>query len=179
MMVRKGTRQRMIVDGGGLCSPGLWAPWKRDPVGAGGREVGRVLENALASAGLSAKTVATSMARGGLETDPFEAVWATSALDDLIELVRVDYDSLEPLGPPVRQNINFRLLSALLKGVGDPDWEIFREYEKGVRLGVGVNLPRSPLIFPEKVKWNVPGQAEASPGDVVLGAWREHYGSAK
>ncbi len=32
MVVGKGSKARLLVDGGGLCSPGLWAPWNRPKV---------------------------------------------------------------------------------------------------------------------------------------------------
>ena len=32
----------------------------------------------------------------------------------------------------------------------DPDWAVMHDYEVGVRLGVGIRMPRTPLRFPER-----------------------------
>ena len=66
----------------------------------------------------------------------------------------------------------------LQKSFEDPDWRITVEFEKGVRIGVGTTLPWTLEVFEEKVKWRVPGQAEAGEDDVVEGAWRANYASA-
>ena len=41
----------------------------------------------------------------------------------------------------------------LLKELGDPDWQFFDQLEEGVPVGVGVTMPRTPLVFDQKVKW--------------------------
>lgn len=51
--VEKGGARRLLVDGGGLCSPGLWPPSRRAPPTPRGEAVRRQLEGALAESGFS------------------------------------------------------------------------------------------------------------------------------
>ena len=39
---------------------------------------------------------------------------------------------------------------AVLRALNDPDWGIMATYACGVPLGLGVDLPRTPAVFPEK-----------------------------
>ena len=39
-------------------------------------------------------------------------------------------------------------------------------------------LPRTPLVFAEKVRWRVPGQATYDGEEVIQGSWRNNYVSA-
>lgn len=83
------------------------------------------------------------------------------------------------IGPPVQQNIQMRLIGSLMNFLGDPDWEILKEYAVGVRLGVGVQMPRTPEVFPEKTHWNVAGQATADPDESFVGVTKDNYPSAR
>ena len=58
------------------------------------------------------------------------------------------------------QPMDMLLLGALLRGMGDPDAEILKEYAIGVPIGVGVDLPRTPEVFPAKTAWSLKGQKE-------------------
>ena len=40
-------------------------------------------------------------------------------------------------------------------------------------------MPRTPLIFPEKVRWNLPGQEDADPSLEFHGATMSNYASAE
>ena len=79
---------------------------------------------------------------------------------------------------PLPQHLRVQLIGTMLRAFGDPDWEYFKMLERGVRIGVGVQLPRTPLIFPEKVRWRVPGQESADPDVVFEGTWRANDISA-
>ena len=105
---------------------------------------------------------------GGLCAPPFPASAVHDARVGLKSLAKGTMDAWEPAGPPQAMLIEARLAGALLQELDDPDWEIFRVVEAGVRIGVGVSLPRSPLVFPEKRKWNVAGQESADP-DLLYG----------
>ena len=48
-----------------------------------------------------------------------------------------------------------RLGTAVLKELQDPDWRFIEETGSGVKLGVDVELPRTPAVFEEKVRWNL------------------------
>ncbi len=50
------------------------------------------------------------------------------------------------------------LLGAYIRACGDPDWEIMKTYRAGVRIGVGVDLPRTLEVLKEKVRWRLPEQ---------------------
>jgi hypothetical protein len=53
------------------------------------------------------------------------------------------------------QAMRLGMLSVLLKELGDPDWAFVKDLEKGVALGVGIKMPRTPEVFEEKTKWNL------------------------
>ena len=50
--------------------------------------------------------------------------------------------------------------------------------ERGVRVEMGITMPRTPLLYPETVRWRIPGQSEAEEDDIVTCAWRATYTSA-
>ena len=43
----------------------------------------------------------------------------------------------------------------------DPDAEVFGTCATGVRVGVGVRMPRTPAVYDQKQKWKLPGQRDA------------------
>ena len=45
------------------------------------------------------------------------------------------------------------LLGKVFRLFGGPDWEGLGMYAVGVPLGLGVDLPRTPAVFPAKTKW--------------------------
>ena len=51
------------------------------------------------------------------------------------------------------QVIYIRLLSDILQACEDPDFEDIRSMTKGVRIGVGTTLPRTPAVYARKKKW--------------------------
>ncbi len=98
---------------------------------------------------------------------------------------KLDPDDLRDLESGVRQPqpIEVELLGAYLKACGDPDWSVMKEFRVGVRIGVGVELPRTPVVFEEKQKWSLPEQAPHSgwsfDEDTFVGAKCQNYTSAK
>ena len=71
--------------------------------------------------------------------------------------------------------INFRRMSAALELMGDPDSNFLLEIAAvGVPIGVDVELPRTPEIFEEKVKWAL-DQEEAETAEIWGG---DNYDSA-
>ena len=64
-----------------------------------------------------------------------------------------------PAGQPLRdQPIDVLLLGAILRGMSDLDRRITRTFAAGVPLGLGVDLPRTPDVFPSKRHWSPPEQ---------------------
>ena len=49
-----------------------------------------------------------------------------------------------------RVGIDFMMIAGILWNSGDPDWKGVAKLHKGVRLGVGVKLPRTPAVYPRK-----------------------------
>ena len=84
--------------------------------------------------------------------------------------------------------LRLRLLGALLRAAEDPD-DRLADFAAGVRVGVGVRMPRLPAIYPKKGKWSLPEQREAKlagdfgdcsgQSDPVLGNFGCNYHSAQ
>ena len=74
----------------------------------------------------------------------------------------------------VVQKIMVRLLQSVLEAAGDPDAPFCNTLATGVPVGVGVTMPRTPLVYEEKTKWAVP---EMDENDVAH--WKHNYSSAR
>ena len=157
-------RRRTIHDGGGLCSPGRWPVEARTRVS---KEEGTqvvamcktlflkwVLEQGRKE-GDAIKEVFWRLAGGKTKGSPFV---------DFMDKARQELDTkLEALGfqPKRRERdriseVNFRRLKAMLEAVDDEDSDWIDEVAgRGVKLGVDRTMPRVPLVFEEKVKWNL------------------------
>ena len=90
---------------------------------------------------------------GRVLEDPFPKDATARLKCVLIKEADLDIMKLEPPGKEADQPINVRLMGGLLRRLGDPDAEIFTTYRSGVPIGVGVDLPRTPMVFPEKTSW--------------------------
>ena len=79
------------------------------------------------------------------------------------------------------QPVRIRWLQAVLKEAGDPDWKGMKWFAKGIRVGVGVRLPRTPAVFARKRKWRLPEQMDRNAWrePSTESAWRDSYRSAK
>ena len=70
-----------------------------------------------------------------------------------------------------------------MRSVGDPDWQVCEQLVHGVPVGLGVDLPRTPEVFPPKVSWSLPeqpawgGTSEAAEG--FRGIVRDNYPTAQ
>ena len=77
--------------------------------------------------------------------------------------------------------LEFRLLGAFLKSAIDPETDL-PSFAEGVRIGVGVQLPRVPAVYPRKRKWRLTEQEDPEAYlwyDVAQGADNKNYASAK
>jgi hypothetical protein len=149
---------RLMQDGGGLCSPGRWPPGRRTlpPRGA---QIQAVFDCWLikhfGTDGVD--KLAFSYLAGKFESDP---------LADHIEELRGTVWALltgSGLARPVNEvrrstvEIDFAFVMLLARYLEDPDWESLMPYcTTGARLGVGVELPRTPAVWPPKKKWPLP-----------------------
>ena len=160
--------QRGLVDGAGLCSPRRWAPQRRFlPTNPTLEEV-RWLLNEELGRNTDARLFAALLC-GCAEGSPF-SVGAVSDLRLKIvnrlaaagyEAHRRDEDEASP--------IHFRLLSALLQLCEDPDAMVFKTHAAGVRVGVGVRMPRTPAVCARMRHWRFEGQRETR--KFTRGSW--------
>ncbi len=186
LQIGHGAKLRTLCDGAGLCSPGLWAPRARPRVHhprvvALRAAIHRCIAR-LDSDGKWADDLFDRLARGQVERDPFPS----DALADLTDYAMTIYDAdgedgARPRGGDLPQTIRVRLLQAILRDSGDPDWEGMSQFATGIRLGVGVRMPRTPAVYARKRRWRIPQQSdpEAWKEPTISGAWRDNYRSAK
>ena len=159
MTVGHGDTRRLLADGAGLCSPGLWPPERRHPPTG----LAAKLHDALAfevkklgqshSGGLDG--ILADLAAGRVHTDPFppEATERLRAYaKDLTRGVTLPLPEGRPIQP---QPVDTVLLGKVLRAFGGPDWEVFGLFSVGVHLGLGVDMPRTPAVFPAKTKWSI------------------------
>ena len=155
---KSGTRS--LHDGGGLCSPGRWPPERRQLPGASNDAVRsafthglRCWQKRLLGAPGGESRAFAELACGRLRSAPcqVEAVEVGLAVDQILQ-----DRGFEPgrLSTDRATLINFRRMSAALKLMGDPDADFLVDIAAdGVPIGVDVELPRTPDVFEEKVKW--------------------------
>lgn len=123
------------------------------------------------------RKLAMRLAAGQCVKNPFSA----EVIEDGGELIFV---ILELAGSqlPVRERVSkqpffFAALEELLRLSGDPDYRAHfsssHSFAQGARLGVGVKLPRVPVVFERKAKWRKCAE------EAVDGVLRENYMEAK
>ena len=160
MLVGSDSRARPLEDGAGLCSPGRWHPRDRClPVKSVAFALGRKLADECNSLFHDGSLLARA-ASGKLSADPFPPAKTSELRWWIKERLTERGLNTEDRPNDQRQLIGVRLLQALLKDAGDPDWEVLDQYARGVRVGVGVRMPRTPAVFNPKRKWRLPGQEE-------------------
>ena len=152
---------RSLHDGAGLCSPGRW-PVSRREQARSEREASTVrwfdeaFSKWLGAVGEEkAKEVFWRMAAGKVHESPFgsEMVELRRQLDE--HLSRWGLDP-ERMTTDRAAEINFRRLRALAEALGDEDYVFLEEVaSRGVRLGVDIEMPRTPQVYEEKLKWTV------------------------
>ena len=159
LYVHKGHLRRVLAEGGGLCSPGLWPPERRfEPEGnllKVRNAICSELDELSSRKGGLGKFL-SNIISGGLKDSPFP----TEGTDRIRQAM---FDATEEIEKPKGlqdQPIDVDLLHRLLALAGDPDAEIMNLYQVGVPIGVGVELPRTETVFPPKVKWSLKEQPE-------------------
>ena len=88
----------------------------------------------------------------------------------------------EPLPADQPQPILVRLLGGFLRACDDPDWQVLGTFAKGVRIGVGVRLPRTPAVFPSKSRWSLEEQRDSEAylrTQLWQPCWNDNYLSAR
>ncbi len=183
-------RRRDLCDGAGLCSLGIWPPWRRPPVTHPALLRVRALlldfvTDLKTHINLSPIELFAKLAAGEVLTDPFAA--EEGGLRDLIDQV------LSALSAPgasafarssdVAQPVRVRALQRILQLGGDPDWRGMEHFCRGVRIGVSHRLPRTPAVYSRKRKWRLEGQADpdfdvAAERQSLGSTWRDNYEAA-
>ncbi len=186
LQIGHGAKLRTLCDGAGLCSPGLWAPRARPHVRhhrivALRAAIWRCIARWDAD-GRWADDLFDKLARGQVDKDPFPS----DELSGLAEYAMALYDcdgeeGARPRGGDLPQPVRVRLLQAILKDSGDPDWKGMSQFATGIRLGVGVRMPRTPAVYARKRRWRIPEQSDpdAWKEQTISGVWRDNYRSAK
>ncbi len=187
MSVGRFERQRPICDGAGLCSPGHWPPWSR-PLVRDPRILAlrAALQRAVLALdgpdGQGTDRLFTTLAQGEATESPFP----DALLDDLVGYTLSLFDDdghggARPRPADVPQPVRVRLLQAILRAVGDPDPAGMEHFARGIRIGVGVKLPRTPAVYSRKTRWRLPEQSGAD-ADAEVGVeavWLDNYRTAK
>ena len=164
-MVGRGDTRRLLADGAGLCSPGLWPPQRRHPPSGIALGLFRALSEELDLLASSTQgglnKMLADIASGRVSSDPFPAD-ATGRLRCWFESLTRDHRlRLEPHEVLQNQPVDVLLLGSVTKAVGDPDWAVMKTLAVGVPLGLGVELPRTPLVYPpQKIKWSLKEKTE-------------------
>ena len=110
------------------------------------------------------------MARGG---DSFSLVrdegFLSSVRSILAEALKIPVQK----DPEEGQPFFLGLMGGVLERAGDPDWKFLEQAKTGLPLGVLNELPRTPEVFEEQLRWNL--EAE----DWSSAAWqKDNYSSA-
>ena len=154
-----------FCDGGGLCSPGRWAPEKRLlPSCLGGLNLemhARFAEAVQKASGGKDDSLGfmLKLATGRFKSCPFDEALLGSTREAIRRSVGM---SASDDVVASNQVFHLNLISRLLKVYGDPDWAFVDSLGEGVPLGVDEPLPRTPAVFEEKSKWKLPD--DAGPG---------------
>ncbi len=186
MLVGTHERQRVLCDGAGLCSLGQWAPWHRPaPRHPQLRAAGDLLEEYLddmhGNHGFTPEELFNKLARGSVTAPPLVG----EAWDRLVERFQATVDggtdATRPRPSDQPQRLRVRMLQAVLALGEDPDAPGMEHFCRGVRVGVGVRLPRTPAVYARKRRWRLKAD-DAGPmhDDDLEGAdsWRLNYKTA-
>jgi hypothetical protein len=186
LQIGHGAKLRTLCDGAGLCSPGLWAPrarpYVRHPrIAALRAAIGRCIARWDAD-GKWADGLFEKMARGQIDSDPFPADELSGLAEYAMALYDCDGDEgARPRSGDLPQVLRVRLLQAILRDSADPDWQGMSQFATGIRLGVGVRMPRTPAVYARKRRWRIPEQSDpdAWKEQTISGVWRANYRSAR
>ena len=155
-----------FADGGGLCSPGRWAPEKRHSKDRGLYGLRDLLYahyvKGLEVSTLSARDFAIRLAACRVTECPFDAQHLDAARSIIADFLCLGPSSTSATAGQV---LRLDLIRGLLTKVGDPDAPLFEDLRHGVPLGVDMQMPRTPDVFEEKAKWKLeetdgPGEPE-------------------
>ena len=186
LLTRWGGKPKPFHDGAGLCSPGRCRPEDRRtlPDGSPAAQVRARLLQAVRTLPHVDRIVFT-LATGKAEGSPFSDELLADLRRDVAEILcraqppcaAGEHRTAEHyLVVPDYQPFYLHMLSAIMRDLGDPDWRQLDQgsfaYSRGVPIGVGIKMPRTPAVFERKTKWRCLDQS-----DFV--ADRDNYNSAE
>ncbi len=183
-------RRRDLCDGAGLCSLGIWPPWRRPPVSDPALlHVRALILNFIADLkhhiNLTPLELFGKLAAGEVLADPFAAEEGglRHLIDQVLTALSAPGSSAFAQTSDVAQPVRVRALQRILELGGDPDWRGMDHFCRGVRIGVSHRLPRTPAVYSRKRKWRLEGQADPNFDAVAerqaLGdSWRDNYEAA-
>ncbi len=186
MSVGRGEKRRTLCDGAGLCSPGVWPPRSRPRLNHPRLLAIRAAIQRFVAArdaeGNWSEDLFDKLSKGQVDSDPLPE----AEIDALAEYAMGLYDGEEdgdarPRAGDQKQVVRVRLLQSILRDAADPDWRGMDRFATGIRLGVGVRMPRTPAVYARKTRWRIAEQAEADGWDMqtIGSVWRENYRTAK
>ncbi len=186
MTVGSHERLRLLCDGGGLCSLGLWPPWQRpEPAHPRLRAAGAFLETFLDGLqdqhGFTASSLFDRLARGSIEALPFQGDPWESAQAQFQQIIDGGTGAATPRPEDQPQRLRVRLLQTILDLAGDPDARGMEHFCRGVRVGVGVRMPRTPAVDQRKRRWRLHAEDIGATVEEPEGmdGWRANYRSAE
>ncbi len=191
LMVGAHDRRRRLCDGAGLCSLGQWPPWRRPvsdcPQLAQARlHIDCYIDSLYQRIGLTAEQLFDQLAAGEVAEDPFarDADGMSALVDSVARALDNKRYSPVARAEDLAQPVRIRLLQCVLYLGGDPDHHAMDHFGRGVRLGVGVKLPRTPAVYARKRRWRLEGQGDpsfdlAGERDALGEEWRDNYVSAR
>lgn len=166
MQVHWDNKISQFHDGFGLCSPTRWHPSQRGLLhtaqqAAFIQELRKVVLDHARSTIPDFQKFIISLALGKFKEPPFKE-------SEMIALrkswFRILDDPTQAEIIPLYQPFYLHAMSQTLRKMGDPDWMILDSvtdsYATGVPLGYMEELPRTPLVFNEKVKWRTYDQSD-------------------
>lgn len=147
---------RPMQDGGGLCCPGRWQINQRTFPGGGQYytdSMDRWLDSLETKLGPTAlQDVVYSLMAGKAERHPFENMlgdlkfeWANRLCDRGFTRPKASWSK--------GRTVDFGFIFMLAADLQDPDFSAMEEMCTGVRIGVGVDLPRTDTVWPPKGRW--------------------------
>ena len=163
-----GSKSKEMNDGGGLCSPGRFHPLLRKGYswpGFPGLNSG--LRAALLKHIPKVDVLCFKLATGRVLENPFSEalldecreVWISSILPwggNMSKEVLTSVPDFQPFLLPA--------LGETLRLLDDPDWRIFHvsidSFSKGVPVGMGEKMTRTPAVYERKVKWRKYDESE-------------------